>query len=81
MPSNLWTPEGVVSLERDVVALNEREVRLLSDLAAFAQKHHIVIFCKSCEKNISGHNNDSPDTTHVSVACGCREWRFTLPGR
>lgn len=72
--SSLWTPDGEVSIrERDVTPVTREEIILLSKLHEFAVKHDIVIFCKRCEKNISGQNNATTRT--LSVACQCREFR------
>lgn len=50
---------------------------MLAWLHEWAAKEQVNIFCKKCEKPIAGFNNDSPDRKHASVACQCREWRFT----
>lgn len=74
----LWTPDGERPLdEKDVIQIDQRELILLGHLHEFANKHQIVIFCKRCEQNIAGQNNDSPSNRTPSVSCQCREWRFT----
>lgn len=78
MANSLWTPNGEVrTTERAVRMLNPTEVRMLAWLHEWAAKEQVNIFCKRCEKPIAGFNNDSPDRKHASVACQCREWRFT----
>lgn len=72
---SLWTPTGeVLTAEKDVVPVTRNEIILLSHLHEFAAKHQINIFCKRCEKLITGQNND--DSKRLSVACQCREFRF-----
>lgn len=69
----IWTPEGE-HLQKDIIPITQKELILLGHLHEFANKHQVVIFCKICEGNISGQNNDT--TTRPSVACQCREWVF-----
>lgn len=77
MPKGLYVPgQGMVNFEKDITELTVQEVRMLSWLHEWAYKHQVNIFCKRCEQAITGQNNDSPDTKHVEVACGCRTWRF-----
>lgn len=61
--------------EKDVIPISHRDLVMLSWLHEFAAKQGINIFCKQCERHISGGNNDS--STHLSVSCQCREWRYT----
>lgn len=75
MPGSLWTPQGEVpTMERGITPITREEIILLSKLQEFAVRHDIVIFCKRCERNVSGQNNDSSKV--LSVSCQCREWRF-----
>lgn len=75
----LYLPgQGRVNLEKDIIEVNRQDLQGLSWLHEFADKHQINIFCKRCEQPISGQNNDTPGQSHVSVNCGCREWRFKL---
>lgn len=74
---SLWTMDGEVPLrERDVIPLTEREVRMLSWLHQWAADQQVNIFCKRCERPITGANNDDPNIRSVSVACQCRTWVF-----
>lgn len=75
---SLYIPgEGEVSLEqKDVIPINIKELRMLADLHEFAHKHQINIFCKRCERAITGQNNDSEPDKRPSVSCQCREWVF-----
>lgn len=78
MAGRIFTADGVAhSLEKDITELNLRQVQMLSWLHEWAHDQQINIFCKRCSQPITGANNDSPGSTSVSVACGCREWRFT----
>lgn len=60
--------------EKDVVHISRRDLVMLSWLHEWAANQQINIFCKRCERPISGANNDS--TKHPSVSCQCREWRY-----
>lgn len=74
---SIWTPNGEVSTqEKDVIAINQKELILLGHLHEFAHRHEIGIHCRKCGKDINGQNNDSPDNRTPSVSCQCREWRF-----
>lgn len=67
--------QGEVLLdEKDVVQVTRPEIILLSQLHEFAAKHQVNIFCKRCEKAITGGNNAS--SPYLSVSCQCREWRY-----
>lgn len=75
--NSLWTPDGEVSMrERDVIELKPQEVRMLSWLHAWAHEQQVNIFCKRCEKPITGANNDDPAAKAVTVQCQCRQWIF-----
>lgn len=76
MPSGkLYIPgQGVKWAAPDVIPISRQELQLLSLLHEFAVKHEINIFCKRCEKAITGQNNDTD--RQPSVACACREWRY-----
>jgi hypothetical protein len=41
-----------------------------------AAKYGLAVVCQQCDQSITGQNNDT--TQVLSVACGCREWRFTV---
>lgn len=72
----LYIPgEGEHSLEeKDVIRVTRKEIEMLSWLHLFSATHQINIFCKRCERPITGANNDS--TTSLVVSCQCREWRY-----
>lgn len=73
----LWTPDGMVSTrEKDVEALTREEIIIFSKMHEVAQRLHIVLLCKACDKPFVGQNNDTSKT--LSVSCGCRELRFTV---
>lgn len=75
--ARLWTPQGMhETAERDVVAVNRKEIIMLSELHEFAFKHQLNVFCKQCEQPVRGQNNDNPGS-HLSVECQCREFRYT----
>lgn len=74
MGSRLWTPDGIVNTQRDVIPVDKRDIMGLSWLHEFAAKHGINIFCKRCEKPISGANTGYESSPGVS--CSCREWRY-----
>lgn len=74
MGKQLWTPDGIVNTQRDVIALDKRDIMGFSWLHDFAHKHGITIFCKRCEKPISGANTGHE--SNPGVACQCREWRY-----
>lgn len=77
MAGRLYTASGqAISLEKNIIELTVPEVRMLSALHEWAFNQQVNIFCKRCEQPITGQNNDAPGQTHVSVSCGCREWRF-----
>lgn len=65
-------------MEKSVRMLNPKEVRMLADLHEWAHHEQVNIFCKRCERPITGHNNDSPGQKFVSVSCQCREWRYAI---
>lgn len=76
--SSLWTPGGEVPLkQKGIIQINRQELQLLSLLHEFAVKHQVNIFCKKCEKAITGQNTGQE--LHPSVACQCREWRYSGP--
>lgn len=77
MSGHLYTADNQrISLEKNITELTRQEMQMLSWLHEWAFKQQVNIFCKRCEQPITGQNNDDPSTTHVSVGCGCREWRF-----
>lgn len=78
-PRGLLLPDGSThsTEEKDIIALNPRDVGMLSWLHEWAHNQQVNIFCKRCEQPIRGQNNDTPGQRYVSVTCQCREWRFT----
>lgn len=79
-PQGIMLADGSIhqTAEKDVIALRESEVRMLSWLHEFAHHNQLSVVCKRCDSAITGQNNDTPGTRSVSVACQCREWRYTL---
>lgn len=76
MARGLWTPDGEVPIqEKDVVPITRRELSLLADLHEFAGRHKLIILCPKCDHSLTGHNNGT--SRFPSVACQCREFRFT----
>lgn len=76
MPGSLWTPDGEVSVkEKDVIRITRDELGMLAMLDRFSRKHGLMIICPHCDKSLLGKNNGQERTP--SVACGCREFRFT----
>jgi hypothetical protein len=75
-PQGILLPDGsLAGVEKDVIPLREQEVRMLAWLHEWAHHQQVNVFCKKCEKAITGQNNDS--SPYVSVSCQCREWRFS----
>ena len=78
MPSsapNLWTPDGPILLHREIEPMSERDVRVLSAMHEVAFRHKIELRCAKCGSPFQGANNDSTRT--LTVACRCRELRYT----
>lgn len=77
MAKSLYIPgQGEVSLEpKESIPVSRKEIEMLSWLHQFAFQQQINIFCKRCEKPITGQNNDSSPV--LRVACQCREWIFS----
>lgn len=74
--SSLWTPEGMVPLaQKGIVPISRQEIILLSKLHEFAQTHGVMLVCQRCDGSIGGSNNGTGTT--LSVACKCREFRFS----
>lgn len=75
MPGSLWTPSGEVpTQERSVESLSRDEVITLSKMHEICFNRQLVIFCKRCEKALSGQNNGNSKV--LAVNCQCRELRF-----
>lgn len=73
----LWTPDGMTTIEKDVERLSREEIVILSKMHEIAQKHQIVLVCKHCDGSFEGRNNDDPALASLSIACKCRELRYT----
>lgn len=74
--NDLWTPEGNVSLNKDVQAIEKRHVQALSVMHDLSHKvGGIEVRCMRCGSAFQGHNNDTSRT--LSIVCRCRELRFT----
>lgn len=71
----LWTPEGMVGVEKDVIPLTRPELITLSRMHEFASKYGLSLVCKKCDSAITGANNNA--TPAPAVSCTCREWRYT----
>lgn len=73
----LWTPDGFVGTkEKDVIPLPQHELVTLVAMSEMAQKYGLRIVCQSCDSGIQGKNSGH-ETAYLSVACNCREFRFT----
>lgn len=76
----LWTPNGMVSTrEKSVEAVTREEIIIFSKFHEMAQRLRISVVCPRCDKPFLGQNNDTSPV--LSVACGCRELRYTRDGR
>lgn len=73
MPS-LWTPQGMVQTEKDVLPLTRTELIALSHLHAIAQKFKWTLLCQKCGSVVTGQNTGHESAPAVS--CKCREYRY-----
>lgn len=74
MAGSLWTPAGEVpTAERGVEPITRDEIITLSKMHEICFNHDLVIFCKRCERAISGQNNGHSKV--LTVSCLCRELR------
>lgn len=72
----LWTPDGMVRVrEKDVIPITRNELGMLAMLDRFARNHQLMVICAKCDTSVGGKNNGQEQTP--SVACQCREFRFT----
>jgi hypothetical protein len=74
MAGSLWTPDGIVNLEKSVEQVNRFEIQTLARMHEIAQKFGIALVCKRCDHSFSGANNGQERSP--SIACNCRELRF-----
>lgn len=72
MPAGLWTPDGVVAINKGQQELTPFQIKVLSAMHDVAhQVEHMEIRCTKCGQGFHGQNNDTART--FSIACGCRE--------
>lgn len=72
----LWTPSGEVPIaERGVVAISKQDLQVLARFHEFAQRYGLCVVCPKCDHSLRGANDGHQ--TSASVACQCREFRFT----
>lgn len=73
--TSLWTPQGEVNVNPGVEPISQNELRMLSMLHEFAQKHLLTVTCQRCGQGLQGRNQ-SPAQTRFVVACGCTEYVY-----
>lgn len=74
MAGQLWTPDGMVGIEKDVHSLSKRELIALSIMHEIAQREGISIVCNKCDKSFVGRN--SGHEAEPGVECGCKQLRY-----
>lgn len=73
--SRLWTPEGEVPLQSDVIVVKDPMERVtFVRMHEIAQKYGIALVCQRCNTSIMGKNNGQEAIPAVS--CQCREFQF-----
>ena len=75
-PRKLWTPNGEHNIDPNIERISQQELRMLSMLHEFAQRHGLTILCDTCGSSLQGRNQSPTQTTFI-VACGCKEYVFT----
>lgn len=71
----LWTPEGIVGLQKDIIPINQLEIVTLARLHEFAQKYGLSLVCRRCDTAVTGRNADGDEK--AAVSCQCREFLYT----
>lgn len=75
----LLLPDGSLHRvdQKDVISVTSAMDRqTFARFHEIAARYGLAVVCMHCDQSVTGHNNDQ--TLIPTVACGCREWRFTV---
>lgn len=73
--SQLYTPHGVVNLDRQDVALPPEYMKMLAVMADTSSEIGIGLHCARCKQDLRGSNTGTDSKWRIE--CGCR----TFTGR